>query len=52
MQMLELILRQQRHDNTELASRLQRRVLELERHTGLTENPKAPRPTRRRPLEA
>jgi hypothetical protein len=36
----------------EILDRLQHRVVAIERHVGLVEAPQAPRPTRRRPLEA
>jgi hypothetical protein len=45
-------LRQQRRDAGEAVPTLQRRVTELERRIGITEEPKTPRLTRRRPLGA
>jgi hypothetical protein len=45
-------LRQQRRDAGEAVPTLQRRVTAIERHVGLTEEPKTPRLTRRRPMDA
>jgi hypothetical protein len=45
-------LRQQRRDAGEVAPGLMRRITALERRTGIIENPKAPRLTRRRPMDA
>jgi len=42
-------LRRHQRNETEAVPVLQRRVLDLERHTGLVENPKAPKPSRRGP---
>jgi hypothetical protein len=45
-------LRQQRCDAGEAIPALQRRITALERHVGVVEDPKAPKPSRRHLMEA
>jgi hypothetical protein len=45
-------LRQQRRDELEAAPAILTRLTAIERALGLTEPPRMPRPSRRRPLDA